>query len=113
MAITKNLLFDLGNVLYDIDFAKMYTAFEQLGIPNFENHFTLNKSDQIFFDLFSLFKKGLALSETVFVVLPACYPTVRSRTRNSLSFFSTAVPRRIYSIKGKTFSNGFSRCFHR
>jgi FMN phosphatase YigB (HAD superfamily) len=51
MAITKNLLFDLGNVLYDIDFAKMYTAFEQLGIPNFENHFTLNKSDQIFFDL--------------------------------------------------------------
>jgi len=51
MAITKNLIFDLGNVLYDIDFVKMYGAFESLGIPNFENHFTLNKSDQIFFDL--------------------------------------------------------------
>jgi putative hydrolase of the HAD superfamily len=51
MATTKNLIFDLGNVLYDIDFVKMYHAFEQLGIPNFENHFTLNKSDQIFFDL--------------------------------------------------------------
>ena len=51
MANTKNLIFDLGNVLYDIDFVKMYDAFEQLGIPNFENHFTLNKSDQIFFDL--------------------------------------------------------------
>jgi FMN phosphatase YigB (HAD superfamily) len=51
MATAKNLIFDLGNVLYDIDFVKMYGAFEALGIPNFENHFTLNKSDQIFFDL--------------------------------------------------------------
>jgi len=51
MATTKNLIFDLGNVLYDIDFTKMYSAFHDLGIPNFENHFTLNKSDQIFFDL--------------------------------------------------------------
>jgi putative hydrolase of the HAD superfamily len=51
MAATKNLIFDLGNVLYDIDFTKMYAAFDTLGIPNFENHFTLNKSDQIFFDL--------------------------------------------------------------
>jgi putative hydrolase of the HAD superfamily len=55
MAGTKNLIFDLGNVLYDIDFSKMYEAFAELGIPNFENHFTLNKSDQIFFDL----EKGL------------------------------------------------------
>ncbi|MEY4279026.1 MAG: hypothetical protein RL377_1030 [Bacteroidota bacterium] len=55
MARTKNLIFDLGNVLYDIDFVKMYKAFEDLGIPNFENHFTLNQSDQIFFDL----EKGL------------------------------------------------------
>jgi len=51
MANTKNLIFDLGNVLYDIDFVKMYKAFDELGVPNFENHFTLNKSDQIFFDV--------------------------------------------------------------
>ncbi len=51
MAATKNLIFDLGNVLYDIDFSKMYAAFNALGIPNFENHFTLNKSDPLFFDL--------------------------------------------------------------
>lgn len=55
MAITKNLIFDLGNVLYDIDFVKMYNTFDALGVPNFGNHFTLNKSDQIFFDL----EKGL------------------------------------------------------
>ena len=51
MATTKNLIFDLGNVLYDIDFLKMYNAFDALGIPHFENHFTLNKLDQIFYDL--------------------------------------------------------------
>jgi len=61
MTKVKNLIFDLGNVLYDIDFNKMYTAFDALGIPNFENHFTLNKSDQIFFDL----EKGL-INETAF-----------------------------------------------
>lgn len=55
MTTIKNIIFDLGNVLYDIDFTKMYNAFEKLGIPNFENHFTLNISDQIFFDL----EKGL------------------------------------------------------
>lgn len=55
MTPVKNLIFDLGNVLYDIDFDIMYAQFDQLGIPNFENHFTLNKSDQLFFDL----EKGL------------------------------------------------------
>jgi HAD superfamily hydrolase (TIGR01549 family) len=61
MSPIKNLIFDLGNVLYDIDFEKMYNAFDQLGIPNFENHFTLNKSDQLFFDL----EKGL-INEAAF-----------------------------------------------
>lgn len=55
MSVTKNLIFDLGNVLYDIDFKKMYAEFETLGIANFENHFTLNQSDPLFFDL----EKGL------------------------------------------------------
>lgn len=61
MTPIKNLIFDLGNVLYDIDFDIMYARFDQLGIPNFENHFTLNKSDQLFFDL----EKGL-INETEF-----------------------------------------------
>jgi putative hydrolase of the HAD superfamily len=55
MTPVKNLIFDLGNVLYDINFDIMYAQFDQLGIPNFENHFTLNNSDQLFFDL----EKGL------------------------------------------------------
>lgn len=57
----KNIIFDLGNVLYDIDFNNMYSAFGDLGIQNFETHFTLNHGDQIFFDL----EKGL-ISEAAF-----------------------------------------------
>jgi putative hydrolase of the HAD superfamily len=55
MTPVKNIIFDLGNVLYDIDFEIMYKRFHELGIPNFENHFTLNQSDPLFFDL----EKGL------------------------------------------------------
>ena len=43
MATTKNLIFDLGNVLYDIDFVKMYGAFEALGISNFEKFIPFSK----------------------------------------------------------------------
>ena len=55
MAAPKAIIFDLGNVLYDIDFDILYQRFDALGIPNFEKHFTLNKSDPLFFDL----EKGL------------------------------------------------------
>jgi len=51
MAATKNLIFDLGNVLYDIDFTRMNTAFESIGIEGIDNHFTLHKSHQLFLDL--------------------------------------------------------------
>jgi len=51
MAAVKNLIFDLGNVLYDIDFKKMNTAFALIGIDNFDKHFTLNQSNQLFLDL--------------------------------------------------------------
>jgi putative hydrolase of the HAD superfamily len=51
MAAIKNLLFDLGNVLYDIDFKKMNTAFASIGIEGFDQHFTLNKSHKLFLDL--------------------------------------------------------------
>lgn len=51
MTSIKNIIFDLGNVLYDIHFDKMYASFAQLGIPNFEKHFTLNKADPLFLEL--------------------------------------------------------------
>jgi len=51
MAAVKNLIFDLGNVLYDIDFKLMNQAFASIGIEGFDQHFTLNKSHQLFLDL--------------------------------------------------------------
>jgi putative hydrolase of the HAD superfamily len=61
MTPVKNIIFDLGNVLYDIDFEIMYNQFGQLGIPDFQNHYTLNQSDELFFDL----EKGF-IDEVVF-----------------------------------------------
>ena len=51
MAAAKNLIFDLGNVLYDIDFKKMNEGFTSIGIKNIESHFTLNQSHPLFLDL--------------------------------------------------------------
>ena len=51
MAAVKNLIFDLGNVIYDIDFKKMNTAFASIGIEDIDQRFTLNKSHQLFLDL--------------------------------------------------------------
>ena len=51
MAAVKNLIFDLGNVLFDIDFKKMNAAFTSIGIEGMDKHFTLNKSHQLFLDL--------------------------------------------------------------
>jgi putative hydrolase of the HAD superfamily len=47
----KNLIFDLGNVLYDIDFKKMNDGFTSIGINDIETHFTLNQSHRLFLDL--------------------------------------------------------------
>jgi putative hydrolase of the HAD superfamily len=51
MAAAKNLIFDLGNVLYDIDFKKMNEGFTSIGIKNIASHFTLNQSHPLFLDL--------------------------------------------------------------
>ena len=51
MAAVKNLIFDLGNVLYDIDFKKMNTAFTSIGIEDIDQLFILNKSHPLFLNL--------------------------------------------------------------
>ena len=51
MSNVKNLIFDLGNVLYDIDFKKMHAAFVSIGIEGIDKYFTLNKSHKLFLDL--------------------------------------------------------------
>ena len=51
MAVTKNILFDLGHVLIDIDFNKVKRAFEKLGIENFEQQFSQLSASRLFEDL--------------------------------------------------------------
>ncbi len=51
MAPIKNIIFDFGNVLYDIDFERMNTAFKKLGVNDFESYFGFHHSAPIFLDL--------------------------------------------------------------
>jgi len=48
MAATKNIIFDLGGVLLDLDFQRSVDAFEKLGLKNFENMFSQFKADELF-----------------------------------------------------------------
>lgn len=44
----KNIIFDLGNVLLDIDYDKTIKAFEQLGFRDIKSHFSPYKMDNFF-----------------------------------------------------------------
>ena len=48
MAQTKNIIFDLGGVLLNLDFQKTIDAFERLGLKDFENMFSQFKADELF-----------------------------------------------------------------
>ena len=74
MRETKNIIFDLGGVLLDIDFQKSIDAFEKLGIKNFGDMFSQFKADQLFEKL----ETG-EISETDF------YDTIKKRTNLAIS----------------------------
>ena len=48
MSKIKNIIFDLGAVLYDIDFKKTAEAFKCLGFENFDDMYTQYYVDEIF-----------------------------------------------------------------
>ncbi len=51
MSAIKNILFDLGDVLIDIDFQKVKSAFEKLGISEFEKQFSQLTASSLFENL--------------------------------------------------------------
>ena len=65
MTHLKNIIFDLGGVLINLDFKKSTDAFRELGFPHFENMFSQFKADQLFEKL----EKGLISSEDFYTVL--------------------------------------------
>lgn len=48
MSPLKNIIFDLGGVLLDLDFTKPPAAFKDLGFPHFELMYSQFKVDQVF-----------------------------------------------------------------
>lgn len=48
MTAIKNILFDLGGVLYHIDYELTIKAFEKLGIKNFHEHFSQQQQNNLF-----------------------------------------------------------------
>jgi len=44
----KNIIFDLGGVLLNVDYHKTSEAFQQLGVSNFDNLFSQFKSNELF-----------------------------------------------------------------
>ncbi len=65
MATIKNLIFDLGGVILDLDFSRTIDAFSELGIPGFDEIF--NPPEQS--PLFDRFDKGLISGEAFFLSL--------------------------------------------
>lgn len=47
----KNILFDFGGVLYNLDFKKTFHAFKNLGFEDFEGMFSQNHASLLFQDL--------------------------------------------------------------
>ena len=47
----RNIIFDLGGVLLNLDFQRTFQAFERLGVQNFERYFQQSHSHPIFADL--------------------------------------------------------------
>jgi glucose-1-phosphatase len=72
MTAIKNILFDLGGVLYHIDYNLTIKAFEKLGIDNFHKHFSQQQQN----NLFDRLETGRVSSEEFIsemkVLLPKC-----------------------------------------
>lgn len=70
MANIKNILFDLGGVLLNIDYYKTKEAFEALGYTNFSEMYSQYTADALFEDL----ETGKLSNELFYEKLMACNP---------------------------------------
>lgn len=74
MTTTKNIIFDLGGVLLNLNYQKTIDAFKNLGIKNFEEMFSQFKADELFERL-----------ETGHITEADFYTAVKSRTNAVIS----------------------------
>ena len=59
MSEIKNIIFDLGGVILNLNYQATTYAFEKLGVQNFENLYNQKKQTE----LFNKFEKGLISTE--------------------------------------------------
>lgn len=55
----KNIVFDLGGVIINIDYALLIEAFSKIGLPHFESFFSQKEQKK----LFDLYEKGMISSQ--------------------------------------------------
>ena len=72
MAVTKNIIFDLGGVLLNIDYNKTLKAFAQLGFPHFETMYSQFTADALFEKL----EKGEISNEGFYKTLIHHHPNI-------------------------------------
>jgi glucose-1-phosphatase len=102
MASIKNIIFDLGGVLLDIDTAKTNQAFERLGVSDFKNLYSLHKMDLLFEDLetgkisdavfYEGIKKATAVPLTNNQIKDAWNALLLSFRKGSLDFLEKMAP---------------------
>ena len=78
MTKIKNILFDLGGVLYHIDYELTIKAFEKLGIKNFHEHFSQQKQN----NLFDRLETGKIRDEDFIKEMKALLPNCTSEENN-------------------------------
>ncbi len=70
MGRIKNIIFDLGAVIMNLDYSKTITAFKDLGYTDFENIYTQYKANDVFNDL----EKGLLTEDAFYKYLSDAGP---------------------------------------
>ena len=68
----KNILFDLGGVLYHIDYELTIKAFKKLGIKNFQEHFSQQQQNNLFDQLETGKISNTDFIKEMKVLLPNC-----------------------------------------
>lgn len=95
----KNIIFDLGGVLLDIDFNKTREAFIRSGVGNFDDYFQQSHSNPLFADLekglitpaefYDLFRSGTGLAITDAEIIANWNALLGSYRPSSLSMLIT------------------------
>lgn len=103
MSEIKNIIFDLGGVLIDIDYNKTINAFKELGIPNFEEMFSQFKASDLFEkletgdiseeDFYSTLKKDIPVPVTDLQIENAWNAILLDFRKESLDYLTFLQPK--------------------